>query len=595
MIALINAPMPVRNLYALTEHLRLNGHTPIPHVVNTRAPDYPIGHSDAFWVLNTDTDHYFQASATIVCETPHLYLYVQSGIRFDRAAACAAAHLFEDHIYPTDRHTFGSEWIPGVDDDPHITVFYGTVPGVGGYYAGEDEYPRIVNRFSNQREILFINAANALGTAAFGSTLAHEFQHMIHWHMHPRDEAWLNEGASMLAQKINGYSVDGVDQAYARTPDVQLDAWSDTTDVDAHYGAGFLWMDYLYERFGRSFIHEMLADHRYSSFPLVDDVLHKLGIKLTASQIFADWAVANTVNDRAALGARYGYRNTGIHAKPLATFGDGALNYRARIHPYAPIYLSFSSLKRARTLSFHGTPTIPLIGAGQRAPFWWSNRCDFCDMTMTRPLDLRKTHKPVLAFSTWYDIEKNYDYAYVEVSNNSGLTWQTLPSAVTTKANPNGDNFGNGITGQSWRDRANEHAWRQVRIDLSRYAGKRVLLRFEYITDDEYNGQSWAVRDIAVHDCWKGGVCTTLWQDRVGDPAWTLHGFVPVMRNIVPNTWTLQLITFGRGAPVVHPILVDAAGNAHFTLGRGGAHATLVVFSQAAKTTLTSSFHLWSP
>jgi len=51
---------------------------------------------------------------------------------------------FENKIYPTDREFFGSEWTPGVDDDPHIYILYtsGLGANVGGYFYSPDEYPR---------------------------------------------------------------------------------------------------------------------------------------------------------------------------------------------------------------------------------------------------------------------------------------------------------------------------------------------------------------------------------------------------------------------------------------------------------------------
>lgn len=587
MATLINAPVPERNLYTLTEQLKLNGHTAIPHVVNLKAPNYPVGHTDRFWILNQITDRYFTADATIVCETPHLYLYVERGVTVSRQQACESAEVFEHHIYPTDRRTFGSEWTPGVDDDPHITVFYGDIKYGGGYYAAEDEYPRIVDPFSNQREIVFISSTQISLGRSFDETLAHEFQHMIHWHMHPRDEAWLNEGASMLAQEINGYSADGLDEQYAQTPDVQLDAWSDDgPDLGAHYGAGFLWMDYLYERFGRSFIHQMLTDRRYSGFPLVADVLRRRHIRLSVAQVFADWAVANYVNDHHDLGSRYGYINTGIHVSPLTTLPAAPSKYQSAIHPYAPVYVTLNPGHSPTNVVFHGVPTIPLIGTAQPGSFWWSNRCDNCDTSMTRSLDLRHTRNPILSFATWYDIEKDYDYGYVEVSDNGGSTWQTLRSSITTRANPNGDSFGNGITGRSSHTHGSRDGWVPVRMSLRRYAGRTILLRFEYVTDDEYNGQSWAVRDIAVS--------AAGYHDRIGDRSWSLQGFVPIIRNVLSNHWSLQLITSKGNRQRVRVIPVSPSGDAELTLppSAGGSRPVLAIFSRAAKTTLTSEFRL---
>jgi len=93
---------------------------PIPAVLRTTSPNYPVGHSSTFYILGEDTNRYFQAPATIRYKTPHLYMYVQNGLSVDSAALRKAADLFEHSTYPTDRSYFGSEWRPGVDGDPHI-------------------------------------------------------------------------------------------------------------------------------------------------------------------------------------------------------------------------------------------------------------------------------------------------------------------------------------------------------------------------------------------------------------------------------------------------------------------------------------------
>lgn len=584
--ALLSQPMPASNLWDLTRRLKLHRGAPIPRIVNSRSPNYPVEHTDTLWILNANSDTYHRVKATIVCETPHLYLYVQNSVKVSRAAACSSARFFENHIYPTDRAMFGSEWRPGVDDDPHVVIFYGHTPGVGGYFSGEDEYPRVVNRFSDQREIMFISSDDTtVGNADFNSTAAHEFQHMIHWHVHPQDEAWDNEGASVLAQVVNGFSSDGFDQAYASDP-VQLDSWSDGNN-SPNYGAGFLWMDYLYERFGRGFVHAMLADNRYSGIALATDILRRRE-HLSLNQVFGDWVVANFLNDR-RMGPRFGYHNSDIRIPPRITLSGQSIFYRTSPHPYAPVYVAITPSKVAMTLHFHGARTIPVIGERQTAPFWWSNRCDFCDTSMTRSIHLGGTSRPVLTFKAWYGIETGYDYAYVEVSADGGITWYSLTTAVSSRSNPNGGNYGNGITGQSWHAAGNHGGWVRLKADLFKYRGKRIQLRFEYVTDDEYNGQSLAVKDIAIR--------SAHFRDTVGDGAWRLRGFVPVMRNALPLRWSIRMITIRRGSKSVKTVPVDSRANA--TIVVPSIHAAkriaLAIYSQAPKTTLSAAMEISSP
>jgi len=76
----------------------------------------------------------------------------------------------------------------------------------------------------------------------------------------------------------------------------------------------------------------------------------------------------------------------------------------------------------------------------------------------------------------WYDIETNWDYAYLEVSTDGGLIWVTVPGNITTNNDPNGNNLGNGITGSS-------SGWVTASFSLSAYLGSDILLRWNYRTD----------------------------------------------------------------------------------------------------------------
>jgi hypothetical protein len=76
----------------------------------------------------------------------------------------------------------------------------------------------------------------------------------------------------------------------------------------------------------------------------------------------------------------------------------------------------------------------------------------------------------------WYDIETHWDYAYLEVSADGGLSWETVPGSLTTNDNPNGNNRGNGITGSS-------PGWILAIFPLTQYLGEELELRFSYVMD----------------------------------------------------------------------------------------------------------------
>jgi len=81
-----------------------------------------------------------------------------------------------------------------------------------------------------------------------------------------------------------------------------------------------------------------------------------------------------------------------------------------------------------------------------------------------------------LRFWTRYVIERNFDYAYVEVSTD-GLDFTPIEGNITTDNDPFGLNRGNGITGATV-------GWVQGLFDLSDYAGQMIFIQFTYETDE---------------------------------------------------------------------------------------------------------------
>ncbi len=90
-----------------------------------------------------------------------------------------------------------------------------------------------------------------------------------------------------------------------------------------------------------------------------------------------------------------------------------------------------------------------------------------------------------LSCRLWYDIEQDWDYAYLEGSLDDGATWITIPGSLTTNLDPNGTNRGNGITGVSG-------GWVNATFDLSSLMTSGsgfILLRFLYVTDGLTSGE----------------------------------------------------------------------------------------------------------
>jgi immune inhibitor A len=137
--------------------------------------------------------------------------------------------------------------------------------------------------------------------------------------------------------------------------------------------------------------------------------------------------------------------------------------------------------------------------------FYHSGSGNNLDNSMTRSVTLPAGAVSLTA-KVRYDIELDWDYAYLTVNGNPVAT------NLSTNTNPNGQNFGNGITGSS------NGNWVDLTADLSAYAGQTVTLGFRYWTDVAVAESGLSVDEISVTGLPTDGAET--------DPGWTYNGFV---------------------------------------------------------------------
>ncbi|MBU1747044.1 MAG: immune inhibitor A [Chloroflexi bacterium] len=545
--------------------------SPVQRVVNDYTPDFQVGDQQIFWVHHSDTDEYRQHTATLRYKTAHAYAWVENGMRVDQDLLQRDMDDFETKIYPTDRAFFGSEWTPGVDNDPRIHIFNGYVPQVGGYYSSMDEYPRAIYQRSNEKEMFFDNLeSSGPGDDYYLSTIAHEFQHMIHWHEDFNEDTWVNEGFAELATYLNGYGVGGADYAFLRKPDTQLNTWDGSVNGRApHYGNSYLFMTYFLDRFGESATRAVVArpENGIAAF----DVVLK-DQNLTFDDVFADWVIANYLNSTSLAQGQYGYQTLRLLAPSLAaTWTSLPAKENATVHQYAADYIKLDATGDV-TIQFDGAATVRVVGAdphsGQHV--WWGNRGDDSDAALTREFDLAGVSQATLTFWAWYDIEPDFDYAYVEISADDGQTWTILKGQHTTAKNPNEANLGHGYTGKSGGGDAPQ--WVSESIDLTPYVGKKILVRFEYVTDQALNEPGFIVDDIAIPE-----IGYSYNAESPGD-GWEAAGFVRIA-NVLPQRFIVQVIETG-GTPVVHRMELDDQQRGQLTIeGLGGNKKAILIIS----------------
>ena len=90
-----------------------------------------------------------------------------------------------------------------------------------------------------------------------------------------------------------------------------------------------------------------------------------------------------------------------------------------------------------------------------------------------------------------YEIETDWDYAYLVVSTDAGEMWEDVETNLSSTADPNLQNYGYGITGAS-------DGWVKLTADLSEYEGD-VLLGFRYWTDGNTVGHGFMADNLIIN------------------------------------------------------------------------------------------------
>lgn len=233
---------------------------------------------------------------------------------------------FDKIIYPKETAVFGSEWSPGIDKDPKITVLITEMTQApGGYFNPNDEYLKEEIGRSNQREMVYLNALYFFDNK-IPAFLAHEFQHLITYNQKDRlrnitDEVWLNEARSEYAPTLCGYNdvYDGSNLArrvehFLAQPSDSLTHWQN----DAYdYGSVSLFIHYLVDHYGEGILSQMMQTEKTGA-DSINWALESLGYLERFEDIFSNWLLANLINNcNVGVGQEYCYLNPHLNYQNL--------------------------------------------------------------------------------------------------------------------------------------------------------------------------------------------------------------------------------------------------------------------------------------
>ncbi|MHA2287478.1 MAG: hypothetical protein ACXABG_01700 [Promethearchaeota archaeon] len=374
---------------------------------------------------------------------------------------------------------------------------------------------------------------DAARTNLYESIIAHEYQHLIHDDYNTNDPSWMNEACSMFAEVLSGYPVDyGAIRRFLFTPDNSLTEWGDqgARNILADYGSSFLWAMYLNDHYGGAAFLSQFVQGGIPGIAGIEATLDLLGYEDDFIDVFHDWRIANLIDGD----GKYGYESidlnpdtnpelegTGltVHEVPGKRipwtyagmeFGttwslDGDDTGISGVSPLGSDYISFPDARGLNKFQFKGDELafVPVDDYDRwtyDGEEWYSGMNSLTNSIIATPFHVGDNG--VLRINTFWDIEDEWDFAFVQVSTTGGAwesDWTSLELAgVTTyvidpSGHPNAYAHLPGFYGYSG-------VYVDLEFDLSAYAGMDIHIGFRYVTDWAFEYEGWYLREVEVSD-----------------------------------------------------------------------------------------------
>ncbi|MFW9992409.1 MAG: hypothetical protein ACFFD4_10205 [Candidatus Odinarchaeota archaeon] len=286
---------------------------------------YNMGDNETFWVADDYLIDYvaenwavsmYEVTAEVVSITTHAYIFKDPTVSVSDTKINTLAATFESTLYPVETEFFGAP--PDIDSNGRIIIlildikdanYYGhSSQWIAGYFWSLHTYypsgnPSDLTYYSEYKEIIHIDY-RSFAENIDQDTVAHEYQHLLHFNSDNEETAWLDEGCAVLAEYLCGYTdgwlpyIDGVSGTlgFMDVPSTSLTYWQNGF---ASYGAVFSFMLMIQQVFGNSTIKAIVTDDAQQGMVSVED---KTGSD--AKDLFAEFTYWNVIND---VSKGYGY------------------------------------------------------------------------------------------------------------------------------------------------------------------------------------------------------------------------------------------------------------------------------------------------
>ncbi len=321
---------------------------------NTRL--IPGTSEESFQVFNFASGLYEYRPGKLVAAGKECLLFVERGqeAQYGQASADVYASIvkcFDDKVFPSVCRWFGKPVVPAAFNlpDERIYIFLVDIHDgfAEGYVAGYFDHRDLEGWSGNQKPVFFMDTNPGEPgdpedkSNAFYRTLAHEFQHMVnfsiqHANGNPEQERWLDEGFSMFSEYVFSGETGQKNlrvpptphfARFLQNPAVNLlsnakESWFHEDRLFRQYGASFLFVAYLVEKFGgetagmqQQFTRELVRTAAKGVKGLNELLRHA---NTSFTEVFVNFNLALAVDEPGLANGLWGF------VDKAAAFGDDA-------------------------------------------------------------------------------------------------------------------------------------------------------------------------------------------------------------------------------------------------------------------------------
>ena len=242
----------------------------------------------------------------------HSYLYIAED-DFDMAQdldpfrVARLGQTIDEELYPQTSALWDAPLRPSHEGDERVVILLSG--GNGGYYV-RTHMPGELNPYQNRTGYIEVDVPGGLideqHQIYVEEVIAHELQHLFGHIPVKRAIPLVGEGIATFGTLYLGYELisELIASEFLATP------WTPLLEFEGelrHYGAGLLFMTYLFEQLGLEAIMT-LAHHPSGTLDTLAAILADEATDWDVESFFADWVLANRLLDPQLADGRYGYR-----------------------------------------------------------------------------------------------------------------------------------------------------------------------------------------------------------------------------------------------------------------------------------------------